>query len=142
MNTTTCRYYRSGEAADLSIALHREAVRRGPGAPPYPVLERLDLTGLWLPVAARQGSEGFVELDGLEPIGIEEAADVYLQLAEMRLIPPSTPLPGDLAAAIGVYDEVERPLRPWLVVPLLLSGTLLVCLATLLILVLAFLLLS
>ncbi|MDO7867619.1 hypothetical protein [Nocardioides jiangxiensis] len=144
MNTSSCRYYRSGVEHDLSITLHRESVRRGAGAPPYPVLERLDLTGLWLPVdASTQGHDGFVELAGLEPIGLEEAAAVYRRLGEMRLIPPTTPLPVDLAEALGHEDSwMHRPVGSWVMLPLLLSGTLLVCLGALVLLALAWMLLT
>lgn len=143
MNTTECRYYRSGVEEDLSITLHRESVRRGAGAPPYPVLERLDLTGLWFPVEeAGAGREGFVTLDGLEPIDLEEAAQLYLRLGDMRLIPPTTPLPADLAAVVGRDDGWrERGAKPWLILPLLLSGTLLVVLLVAAVLVAAWMLL-
>lgn len=144
MNTTQCRYYRSGVEDDLSITLHRESVRRGAGAPPYPVLERLDLTGLWLPVdETTAGRDGFVALDGLEPIDLEEAAALYLRLGEMRLIPPTTPLPADLAAVAG-NDEgwLELSGKPWLLLPLLLSGTLVVVLMVAAVLVLVWMLLG
>lgn len=147
MNTSTCRYYRSGQEDDLTIALHRESVRRGAGAPPYPVLERLDLTGLWLPVDdAAPGRDGFVALDGLEPIDLDQAAELHRRLGDMRLIPPTTPLPPDLAevAALAVEEEVriEPEVGPWVLLPLLLSGTLLVCLTVLALVVLAWVLLG
>lgn len=133
MNTTTCRYYRTGEETDLSISLLRESVRRGPGAPPWPVLERLDLTGLWLPVSASaEGRDGFVALDGLEPIDLDEAAELYLHLGQLRLIPPTTPLPQDLAAVVGIDTGEGRQVAPWLMVPMLLSGTIVVLLLVLL----------
>jgi hypothetical protein len=143
MNTTPCRYYRSGDEADLSITLHRESVRRGAGAPPYPVLERLDLSGLWLPVdATTSGRDGFFALAGLEPIDVEEAASLYLRLGDMRLIPPTTPLPADLAAAVTPEDApVEHLVNPWLVLPLLLSSTLVLGLGLLGIVVLLWILL-
>lgn len=144
MNTSTCRYYRSGQEDDLSIVLHRESVRRGAGAPPYPVLERLDLTGLWLPVDdAAPGRDGFVALDGLEPIDVTQAAELYRRLGDMRLIPPTTPLPADLAE-VAAQDEVriDPEVGPWVLLPLLLSGTLLVVVTVLALLVLAWALLS
>ncbi|GGO84197.1 hypothetical protein GCM10011584_01180 [Nocardioides phosphati] len=143
MNTSTCRYYRSGQEDDLTIALHRESVRRGAGAPPYPVLERLDLTGLWQPVEALSpGRDGFVALDGLEPIGPDQAAALHRWLGDMRLIPPTTPLPADLAEA-AAQDEalIEPQVGPWVLLPLLLSGTLLVCLTVLVLVALAWTLL-
>lgn len=144
MNTTPCRYYRSGVEDDLSITLHRESVRRGAGAPPYPVLERLDLTGLWLPVEETSaGRDGFVALDGLQPIDAEEAAALYLRLGDLRLIPPTTPLPADLAEAAGREDGwFELAARPWLLLPLLLSGTLLAGLAALVVLLVVWALVS
>lgn len=139
MNTSTCRYYRSGQEDDLTIALHRESVRRGAGAPPYPVLERLDLTGLWLPVETlAPGRDGFVALDGLEPIDVAQAADLYRRLGDMRLIPPTTPLPADLAVAVGPDESLIEPAaRPWVLLPLLLSGTLLVVVTVLALVALA-----
>ncbi len=150
MNTSTCRYYRSGQEDDLTIALHRESVRRGAGAPPYPVLERLDLTGLWLPVdEAAPGRDGFVALDGLEPIDVTQAAELYRRLGDMRLIPPTTPLPADLAevaevAEVGGQEEmrIDPAVGPWVLLPLLLSGTLLVVVTVLAVLVLAWALLG
>lgn len=139
MNTSTCRYYRSGQEDDLTIVLHRESVRRGAGAPPYPVLERLDLTGLWLPVdEAAPGRDGFVALDGLEPIDLDQAAELYQRLGEMRLIPPTTPLPADLAEIAGPPElGIDPQVGPWVLLPLLLSGTLLVGLTVLALVVLA-----
>lgn len=144
MNTSTCRYYRSGQEDDLTIALHRESVRRGAGAPPYPVLERLDLTGLWLPVdEAAPGRDGFVALDGLEPIDLDQAAALYRRLGDMRLIPPTTPLPPDLAGVVAQEGSLIEPqVGPWVLLPLLLSGTLLVCLTVLALVVLGWVLLS
>ncbi len=143
MNTTTCRYYRTGEETDLSIVLLRESVRRGAGAPPWPVLERLDLTGLWLPVSAEtEGRDGFVALAGLEPIDLDEAAELYLQLGQLRLIPPTTPLPDDLAAAVGIDTDDGRQVASWLMVFMAGSGTIVVLVTVLLALVLLILALT
>jgi hypothetical protein len=110
------------------------------------VLERLDVTGLWLPVdTAAPGRDGFVALDGLEPIDVEQAAALYLRLGDMRLIPPTTPLPPDLAEVVDVGPQemsIEPQVGPWVLLPLLLSGTLLVCLTVLALVVMAWALLS
>jgi hypothetical protein len=56
----------------------------------------------------------------------------------MRLIPPTTPLPADLAGAVVPGESLIEPeARPWVLLPMLLSGTLLVCLAVLALVALA-----
>jgi hypothetical protein len=63
----------------------------------------------------------------------------------MRLIPPTTPLPPDLAEVVDVGPQemsIEPQVGPWVLLPLLLSGTLLVCLTVLALVVMAWALLS